>query len=113
MKQFEYKSEKIQCEWDSEKHLNELGNEGWELVSITEKSGYVTCYFKREIIEDKASKLSKEFIDNRITYAENNECPSCNGKLRFINEYYDTKANVMRRLLECVECNLVWRGKVK
>lgn len=32
--------------------LNEFGQEGWELVSVTSDGGCRTAYFKRELVDD-------------------------------------------------------------
>lgn len=55
MKRFEYKIEKYAYYTDiQEKYINELGMQGWELISVVSPeinngNGYTFYYFKREI----------------------------------------------------------------
>ena len=57
MKQFEYKVVEItnRSIFDS---FNELGSEGWELVSVEG----IRCYFKREIVEEPEREVTVEQV---------------------------------------------------
>lgn len=64
MKQFEYKLETNNRL--SEKCLNELGEEGWELIGITNN----TLFLKREITDEIRKELDKRksrFLDKPIS----------------------------------------------
>ena len=55
MKKFEYKVEDKSWIINIEiiEYLNQMGSEGWELVSIDHFSSWITYYWKREIIKSK------------------------------------------------------------
>ena len=41
-----------------ESELNELGKEGWEIVSVPVEHTYYTAFLKREVKEDKEYTIS-------------------------------------------------------
>lgn len=65
IKQFEYKL----VSWPAgnvriiEDDMNELGRNGWELVSTNDLGNGYGCFFKREIIEDSKGEDNQLLMD--------------------------------------------------
>ena len=70
---WEYRSFTIKChgykeEWDAQKKLKELGEEGWEIILLQRSEWYLTGYAKRWQYESLLFKLKrawKKLIERR------------------------------------------------